>query len=130
MGQEPNESRKSISLLSLLLPFILIGLILWSIRSLLSGNGSAATFSILAILAILAVAYPLKWITKSISKSKFGNLVNSDKLEKPIYQGKRFSLSVTHTKRPIWFTVLLYVIGWIIAIVILIIAFRAGAITL
>jgi len=130
MTQEPNGQKKSVSLLTLLLPIILIGLVYWSIKNFLIGNISTATFSALAVLTILIVAFPVKWISNAISAGKIGSLVKGEEVGKPIYQGKRFSFSLTHTKRPLWFTVLLYIVGWIIIIVVLILALLSGAISL
>jgi hypothetical protein len=130
MKQVPNGQRKSVSLLTLLLPIILIGLVYWSIKNFLVGNIGTATFSAIAVLAILIIAFPVKWISNAISASKIGGLIKGEEVDKPIYQGKHFSFSLTHTKRPLWFTVLLYIVGWIIIVVVLILALRSGAISL
>ena len=111
-----------------MLPFIAACSFFSSIKNFLAGNIESTALSIVALLAIATIAPLLAWLSNTISK--LGK--PSEEVSMHIYTGKKFTFWIKHphTKYSPWFLVLLYIIGWILITLIIVLGMRSGAISL
>ena len=107
-----------IVLLVFVIPFVVFGII-----RLGEGNFEAGILLIVVGLSLLLII-PAGYIARLVFRGKLGELIRGEDIDHPVVSTKRFSFSLRGQKRPLWVTVLLYTLGWLVLILIFALAMR------
>jgi hypothetical protein len=121
MSKKPPRRRFSCGII--LLPIIVLAFVIFGILKLGTGDVQAG-FTLLVIGLSLLLIIPAGYLARFVFRGKIGAQIRGENIEHPIFSTKRFRLSLREHKRPLWFTILLYALGWIVIIIILITTIR------
>lgn len=123
LPQQDNKSASQahhVSLLTILLPIILIGLALRVVYGIFTGDQSAIIGGSCILAMIVIFIMPSLWLAERIFRGKLGQHLRGKETYIPIITNKWFSFYLRHENRPWWVILVLFVLGWIISIALII----------